>query len=778
MTPPRSGSSGANEKPFSLDSLVGETIDERYSVIKLLGTGAMGAVYKARQTRLNREVALKVPRPELCQKPDFMERFSREALAMAKVVHPNIVQVYDVFLSDRPSIPSFLVLELAEGMRLDDYLDKNDHQLLVNDVLHLLRQVAQGIDAAHQKGIIHRDIKPANIVVLPNRIPKVMDFGISRSQEPDLEGSGTDYRTMGTPAFMAPEQITNNSVSHFSDIYAFAMTLYHIMCRRSPFSANTVSGMTYAHVNERPLAPSKANKNLPKKLDLVILPGLSKEADMRPESAVELVDQMASAMQSIADQKFGSLFVGHEPAVPTPTPGRPSTANSEDITGNLSLETKNEDDTAKETKKFRIPDLKNVKSPVNDWPDAGSLMSQIHWLSKDNQEPVSPAAKPFRGFDSVTRQDLRIPDFSRIPDTLDDLDDFDDSSMDDSAEVPDYKKPLRPYSPPPKRDPRTVFVDQRIGPITLRVSQALLDEFYGIDIRGVALSILAVLIGFGSLVYLSLFGGGDSEDVQVAAVEITPTPLPLPEETPVLQPTPVVVIQTPAPTPEPTVSATPKPEATPAPTHSPTPVPSPTPAPSPTPKPTPAPTASPTPAPEPTAAPTPVPTAAPTQRPAATPTVSAPRQTSYNPALFDVSQYPPDAQGFQKSEIIRLLDEYIDKEIEAPTQLASFLPLNNSLVNVRTNDADLLVERIKTLQSQYEDVAILFRVLETESIVWNDKAELKLEFRVVGRPPNKVNPNYRETFMRTEQPLTARFILKRSTWEMVDFFGPIPAAAP
>lgn len=765
----RPKSNNASEKPFSLDSLVGETIDERYVIEKLLGTGAMGAVYKARQTRVNRAVALKVPRPEYCERTEFIQRLSAEALSMAKVVHPNIVQIYDVFISNKISIPSFIVMELVEGSSIDEYLENNDHQILVNDLLKLLKQIALGIDAAHQSGIIHRDIKPSNLFVLKSSsVAKIMDFGISKK----LNGDSTDYKAMGTPAFMSPEQVTNNQLSHFTDIYSFAMTIYHLLCRRSPFTATTVSGLTYAQVNERPIAPSKANKNLPKKLDLVLLPGLSKEPDMRPESAVELVDQIASSLQTVAELKLSTLFSGQSQSADDL---RKTAVNLKfDADGNpLNLETKNEDDTAQDTKKIRIPDLKNTKSPLNDWPDAGSIMSQIHWLGKD-ASPVAPSIpKTFKGIETLRKPDYRIPDFSKIPDSLDDIDSFD--SIDDSFDDPDeeYIAPKKPIVLVQRPDPRTVFVEKKIfGVIPIQVSQALLDDLYGVDIRVIGLTLLAVVVGWSSLILTSILGGsGDDDSRQVAVVYPTPTPKPkdpiteyVPLTTPTPVPTPEVVQQvepTPAPTPEPT------PQPTAAPTPEPTPVPTPVPTPEPTP--------------EPTAVPTPVPTAVPTPVqqiiPVSTPVPvqhTIPKTTKYNPALFDVVQYPTDVAGFEKSEIIRALETYIDREIEEPISQASFLPLNNALSNVQTADSELLISRLKTLQSQYQDVAILFRVLETDSTVWSDKAEIALEFRVVGRPPNKVNPNYRETFLRTESPLTARFVYNRTTWELVDFFGPIP----
>src|SRR5690606_10204075 len=144
---------------FSIDELVGATLDDRYVLDEQIGQGAMGSVFRARQVRLRRTVAIKVPKPELCSQEGFLGRFEREALTMAKLVHHNIVQIFDVSVSNDLSKPSFIVMEFVEGVVLDKFLKSQTNKLTISAVLDIMGQIASGLDAAHARGIVHRDIK-------------------------------------------------------------------------------------------------------------------------------------------------------------------------------------------------------------------------------------------------------------------------------------------------------------------------------------------------------------------------------------------------------------------------------------------------------------------------------------------------------------------------------------------------------------------------------------------------------------------------------------------
>ncbi len=296
---------------FRLSELVGQTLEDRYLIDEMIGEGAMGAVFRARQIRLRRTVALKIPKPEYCQKKDFLMRFEREALTMAKLVHQNTVQIFDVFVSEDPSVPSFIAMEYVEGIELDKFLKDQKNDLTVEAVLHLLRQVAEALNAAHQHGIVHRDIKPSNIIVtMPQRVAKVMDFGIAKLEMEDAyQTSGQN--AIGTPAYMAPEQVQGKKVTAATDVYAFSVMIYRLLTGQAPFDAKSTTELIFCHVSKTPIPVLLRNSNLPENLNAVLRQGLAKKPEERPQSAMEMVNNVARALSPMAKKCYADLFV-HE----------------------------------------------------------------------------------------------------------------------------------------------------------------------------------------------------------------------------------------------------------------------------------------------------------------------------------------------------------------------------------------------------------------------------------------------------------------------------------
>ena len=292
-----------------IQALIGQTLDARYQIDDFVGQGAMGVVFKARQLRLRRPVAIKIPRPELANNPEFLARFEREALTMAKMVHENIVQVIDVFVSQDPSVPSFIVMEFVQGEALDTFLQAQRHSLTLSAVLDLFAQIARAIDSAHAHGVVHRDIKPENIVVtMPQRVPKIMDFGIARVDMEDVFRT-TESAAIGTPAFMSPEQVAGADVTGASDIYAFAMTIYNLLARELPFDANTATALLFAHTHTDPIPIHERNPVLPERLSLVLGQALSKKPAMRPASAQELVQGVQQSLIHLQKRPFSDLLL-------------------------------------------------------------------------------------------------------------------------------------------------------------------------------------------------------------------------------------------------------------------------------------------------------------------------------------------------------------------------------------------------------------------------------------------------------------------------------------
>ncbi|MCY3001179.1 MAG: serine/threonine-protein kinase, partial [Planctomycetota bacterium] len=219
-----------------------------YQVLGPLGAGAMGEVYSAKDTRLGREVAIKVLPPQFAEEEDRLRRFEREARTLASFNHPNVAQIFGVEHVD--SI-YFLVLELVPGESLEERLKRGP--LPLEEALDVARQVAEGLEAAHDAGVIHRDLKPANIRVTPDGRVKVLDFGLAKTAIESRRGSDTDSvlsteagRLLGTPTYMAPEQARGKPIDKRVDIWAFGCVLYECLTAKRAFAGETLDDVLAA----------------------------------------------------------------------------------------------------------------------------------------------------------------------------------------------------------------------------------------------------------------------------------------------------------------------------------------------------------------------------------------------------------------------------------------------------------------------------------------------------------------------------------------------------
>ncbi|WP_314705554.1 Stk1 family PASTA domain-containing Ser/Thr kinase [Rothia mucilaginosa] len=299
-----------------MDLSVPDTVDNRYKVLEVIGTGAMATVYAAEDTRLGRKVALKILRPEQAQDDTFRARFKREAEAVASLNNPAIVAVYDTgsynpsqdggesaSSEDSTAIP-YIVMEYVEGHTLRSILSRGGH-LPVRDALGYSEQLLGALQYSHSMGIIHRDIKPANIMVLertsediakgqPGQI-KVMDFGISRAIEEAGEALTKANVVMGSARYMSPEQVSGKDVDARSDLYSAACVIYEMIAGRSPFDAESNVDLAAKHLSDTPEPPSKFTPlEVPAGLDEVILKGLAKNPDERYQSAAEFAQALVS----------------------------------------------------------------------------------------------------------------------------------------------------------------------------------------------------------------------------------------------------------------------------------------------------------------------------------------------------------------------------------------------------------------------------------------------------------------------------------------------------
>ena len=274
-----------------------------YEIVALLGAGAMGEVYRACDTKLNRDVALKVLPELFALDPDRLARFKREAQLLATLNHPNIGAIYG--LEDSNGAQA-LVLELVDGPTLADRIALGPIPL--DEALTIARQIAEALEAAHEKGIIHRDLKPANIKIARNGVVKVLDFGLAKvwdgAPQSDLSGSprltATDLgeRTiLGTPAYMSPEQARGQSLDRRTDIWSFGCVLYEMLTGRAPFAGDTISD-TLAAILEREPDRTMLPADTPVPIRRLLRRCLEKDRNGRLDSAagarLEIDDAIAS----------------------------------------------------------------------------------------------------------------------------------------------------------------------------------------------------------------------------------------------------------------------------------------------------------------------------------------------------------------------------------------------------------------------------------------------------------------------------------------------------
>ncbi len=281
--------------------MIGRTFLGRYETQKLLGEGGMGKVYLARQSDLNRTVVVKVMHDHVASDPKFRERFQRETLVMARFQHPNAVTLYDASVTDEYG--SCIVMEYVKGINLESLLQKNG-RLSFGRVARIVTQLCDVLGAAHEQNIIHRDLKPANIMIsepdTPKERVKVMDFGLAKllddGQLKQVTDTAVDF-AVGTPGYIAPEQVRGEMMDHRGDLYSVGVMLFELLTGRLPFQGATSMDVLLAHATEDP--PTFAELGLariaPKPVEDVIRWCLAKDPAARPQSARELADGFAKA---------------------------------------------------------------------------------------------------------------------------------------------------------------------------------------------------------------------------------------------------------------------------------------------------------------------------------------------------------------------------------------------------------------------------------------------------------------------------------------------------
>jgi beta-lactam-binding protein with PASTA domain/tRNA A-37 threonylcarbamoyl transferase component Bud32 len=286
-------------QPRSQPQLLGD----RYELEGVVGRGGMAEVYRARDLRLDRIVAIKTLRPDLARDQTFQARFRREAQSAASLNHPSIVAVYDTGedMSTGNPIP-YIVMEYVDGRTVRDLLI-DGHRLLPERSLEIVSGVLKALEYSHQAGIVHRDIKPGNVMVTRNGDIKVMDFGIARAMS-DAQATMTQTaQVIGTAQYLSPEQARGERVDARSDLYSAGCLMYELLTGRPPFTGDSPVAIAYQHVRENPIPPSRLDPDIPPWADAIVLKAMAKPPGDRYQSAAEMqadIQRAASGMQVAA----------------------------------------------------------------------------------------------------------------------------------------------------------------------------------------------------------------------------------------------------------------------------------------------------------------------------------------------------------------------------------------------------------------------------------------------------------------------------------------------
>ncbi|MBE6038751.1 MAG: Stk1 family PASTA domain-containing Ser/Thr kinase [Anaerofustis stercorihominis] len=266
--------------------MIGVTLDHKYEIEELIGQGGMANVYRARDTRLNRRVAVKILKQEYMDNEQFLKKFLREAQADAKLAHPNIVNVYDVGSENGLY---YIVMEYIDGKTLHEYI-KSNKRIPQDECLELMQYIVSAIDHAHSKNIIHRDIKPHNILMTSSKIPKVGDFGIARAITSSTITATQE--ALGSVHYISPEQARGGFLDERSDLYSLGILMYEMLTGTLPFEGETPVAVALQHVQNSVPSPKKVLKSLDKNICQIVLNLTRKKSDERYQSARELLNDI------------------------------------------------------------------------------------------------------------------------------------------------------------------------------------------------------------------------------------------------------------------------------------------------------------------------------------------------------------------------------------------------------------------------------------------------------------------------------------------------------
>jgi len=285
-----------------VSELIGEIIDGRYQLTRVVGSGGMATIYAAIDLRLDRQVAVKIMHSHLAQDEQFVSRFIREAKAAASLSHPNIVAVLDQGWNQGGAPCVFIVMELIEGATLRDYLIEQG-SLSPERALSIITPVASALAAAHKLGIVHRDIKPENILVSKEGRIKIADFGLARGALLGNTMTAESSVILGSVSYLSPEQVQRGVADARSDIYSLGIVLFEILTGQKPYQGEDPVQVAIKHVNERVPAPSTLKHGLSVEIDQLVLSATDIDPDKRPRDAVVMLEKLRELSEKLDPRK-------------------------------------------------------------------------------------------------------------------------------------------------------------------------------------------------------------------------------------------------------------------------------------------------------------------------------------------------------------------------------------------------------------------------------------------------------------------------------------------
>ena len=296
------------------------TIAGRYRIEGRLGVGGMSTVHLAFDQRLERHVAIKLLAEHLVDDPAFISRFRREALAAARLVHPNIVQVFDFGLDERQH-QHFIVMEHVSGNSCAELLRDRGH-LGVDEALEIVTQACRGLDYAHRHGVVHRDVKPGNLLVSDSEVVKLADFGIARAVD---QSSITQVGSvLGTAAYLSPEQARGDEAGPQADLYSLGVVTYQLISGRLPYEASSLSELALKQQRESPIPLDELNPEVPPTLSQAVAMALAIDQRDRPADAMQLAEALSDGARGVGPT--GRPTPGFATSATRVVPGQPTAA--------------------------------------------------------------------------------------------------------------------------------------------------------------------------------------------------------------------------------------------------------------------------------------------------------------------------------------------------------------------------------------------------------------------------------------------------------------------